>query len=98
MESLTDQQHTPWLRPDASRLGNGYEPPVGIPSEDISDMFTFPHSFESNSSHMNRAANYYSNSARAMAGYGASHGKFKEYDYILISFFFVILCHAELKL
>ena len=74
---LAEQQHASWLRPDVSRVGNGYDTAVGLPSEDISDMFSFPPGFDGQGSHMNRAANYYSNSARAMAaGYGSTHSKF----------------------
>lgn len=72
MELATaEQQHAAWLRPDTNRMGQGYEPSVGFPSEDISEMFQLQHGFDGNTSHMNRA-NYYP-SARAMASYGSTH-------------------------
>lgn len=81
--ATAEQQHAAWLRPETNRMGNGYEPSVGFPSEDISEMFSLQHSFDGNSSHMNRAAaaNYYSqHSARVtMSGYGSSHSKYLMY-------------------
>lgn len=90
MDIAAEQQHAAWLRPDANRMGNGYEPPVGFPSEDISEMFSLQHGFDGNGSHMNRAAaaNYYSqHSARAM-GYGSTHSMFFFRTRCLFVFFF----------
>ncbi|KAL4225855.1 Trans-acting T-cell-specific transcription factor GATA-3 [Mactra antiquata] len=79
--ATAEQQHAAWLRPEANRMTNGYEPPVGFPSEDISEMFSLQHGFDGNSSHMNRAAaaNYYSqHSARVtMSGYGSTHSSYR---------------------
>ncbi|KAK6175600.1 hypothetical protein SNE40_014027 [Patella caerulea] len=75
MELPAEQQHGgAWLRPDPSRLGNGFDSatPGMLPSEDISDMF-FPHSLDTNTSHMNPAS-YYSSQSRAMHSYRGSHG------------------------
>lgn len=76
MTTMADQHHSPaaWLPHEASRMANGYDsaPNGMLPSEDISDMF-FPHSLDSNPSHMN--AGYYSSSARAVHSYRTSHGE-----------------------
>jgi hypothetical protein len=74
MDVGTEQQHaSSWLRPEAPRVGS-YEPTPGmLPSEDIGEMFT-PH-FLDQGSHMNAAAGYYNQAARAMGGYRSSHGK-----------------------
>ena len=72
MDVGTEQQHaSSWLRPEAPRVGS-YEPTPGmLPSEDIGEMFT-PH-FLDQGSHMNAAAGYYNQAARAMGGYRSSH-------------------------
>lgn len=72
MDVSTEQQHASWLRPEGPRVGS-YEPTPGmLPSEDIGEMFS-PH-FLDQSSHMNAAAGYYNQAARAMGSYRSSHG------------------------
>ena len=82
MDVGTEQQHaSSWLRHEAPRVGS-YEPTPGmLPSEDIGEMFT-PH-FLDQGSHMNAAAGYYNQAARAMGGYRSSHGKHLFYFYFL---------------
>lgn len=72
MDVSAEQQHaSSWLRAEAPRVGS-YEPTPGmLPSEDIGEMFT-PH-FLDQSSHMNAAAGYYNQAARAMGSYRSSH-------------------------
>lgn len=72
MDVSAEQQHaSSWLRPEPSRVGS-YEPTPGmLPSEDIGEMFT-PH-FLDQGSHMNAAAGYYNQAARAMGNYRSSH-------------------------
>jgi len=73
MDVSGEQQHSsPWLRPDAPRVGN-YDTAGILPSEDMADMFS-PHFIDSNAGHMN-AAGYYANQARAAMSYRPSHGK-----------------------
>jgi len=72
MDLATEQQHAAWLRPDTTRMGNGYEPP--FQTEDIGEMFPLPHGFDGSNSHR-AAASYYSNTRAMAAGYGSAHGK-----------------------